>query len=399
MKTRIKGGTLIDGTGRAPVPNASVLIDGDRIVAVEDGEDRSPSQDVDTTIDASGRWVLPGLINMHDHLMMRDLIGHPMLRMAKGEAKLALNCTRNALTALRRGWTTIRDMTASHGLALAFRDLIAEGELPGPRVISCGAAIAVTGGHAWLYCVEADGVDGVRRAAREQLKAGADFIKVMASHDPVYVPGPQKTQPEMTLDEIRAAFDEAKVRGKRTACHAMGTIALDRVLDAGVDIISHGYYLDREQAARMREQGVRLDPTLSSYGRHTMGPKLNRGEAWARAHRMLLEPLETAFRNALEAGVTIVQGTDTAGQYADDVEMMRAFGMDPMATLLACTRNAAEALDLLQDIGTIEAGKMADIVILENDPLADAQNLRKVHTVIQAGKAMTPDDIRLESPV
>jgi len=396
MKLLIRGGTLIDCTGSPARPNAGIAVEDGRIAAIDDaGEARR----YECEIDAAGMWVMPGLINMHDHLAMRDLLGPPIERMAKGPAKLGLNCTRNALTALRRGWTTIRDMTAPDGWSLAYRDLIAQGDLPGPRVVACGAAIAVTGGHASIYCVEADGADGVRKAARQQLKAGADFIKVMASHDPVYVPGDQKTQPEMTQEEISAAFEEAKVRGKRTACHAMGTVALDRVLNAGVNVISHGYYLNKEQAARMKEDGVFLDPTLSSYGRHTMGPKLNRGKAWGEAHRMLLPALESSFLNALEAGVTIVQSTDTAGQYADDVEMMRNFGMGAMDTLLACTRNAARALDLEEKIGTIEPGKVADIVVLAKDPLADAQNLKAVEWVIQAGNAMRPADITLHSPV
>jgi imidazolonepropionase-like amidohydrolase len=398
MKILIKSGTVIDCTGASPARRDVIVHDG-KISAIESEQTRSPAEKYDQTIDASGKWVMPGLINMHDHLMMRDLIGHPVLRMAKGPAKLALNCVRNALTALRRGWTTIRDMTAPDGWALAYRDLIAQGDMPGPRVISCGASIAVTGGHASIYCIEADGVDEVRKAARQQLKAGADFIKVMASHDPIYIRGPEKTQPEMTLDEIRAAFEEAKVRGKRTACHAMGTVALDRVLTAGVDVISHGYYLSKEQAARMKEQGVFLDPTLSAYGRHTMGPKLNRGEAWAAAHRMLLEPLESSFKNALAAGVTMVTGTDTAGQYSDDVEMMRDFGMDAMASLLACTKNAALAVDLQDKIGTIEVDKIADILILNSDPLANAQNLKEVEWVIQAGSPIRPAEITLNSPV
>jgi imidazolonepropionase-like amidohydrolase len=288
-------------------------------------------------------------------------------------------------------------MGAADGLSLAFRDLIREGELPGPRVVACGSPISVTGGHAAVICVEADGPDACRRAARQQLKNGADFVKVMASHDPVDLPGPQKTQPELTLDEIRAAFDEAKARGKRTACHVMGTVAIDRVLDAGVDVISHGYYLSPEQASRMKEQGVFLDPTLSSYGRHTMSPRMKRGEEWARLHRMLLGPLESAFKNALKAGVTIVTGTDTAGQYTDDVEMMRGFGMSPMDSLLACTRNGATALGLENQIGTVEPGKVADLVVLDADPLKDPHALAKVHLVVQGGHVMRPGDITLRA--
>src|SRR5690606_7616035 len=132
--TLIKGGTLIDCTGASPRANSAILIEDERITSL----DAPLNTAADKTIDASGMWIMPGLINMHDHLAMRDLVGHPMERLSKGSAKIAVNCVRNALTALQRGWTTVRDMTAPDGMALAFRDLIAQGDIPGPRVVSCG---------------------------------------------------------------------------------------------------------------------------------------------------------------------------------------------------------------------------------------------------------------------
>jgi imidazolonepropionase-like amidohydrolase len=130
-----------------------------------------------------------------------------------------------------------------------------------------------------------------------------------------------------------------------------------------------------------------------------MSPKLQRGAEWARIHMWLLEPMEAAFRAAVRAGVKIVTGTDTAGQYPEDVAMMREFGLDPMESLLACTRNAAEALGLDGEIGTVEAGKVADLVLLDGDPLADAEALGRIHLVVQRGVAWRPDDITLRSPV
>lgn len=395
MSIYISGGTLIDCTGAAPRANTGILIEGDRIAAIDCAEAPAGA----TVIDATGLTIMPGLINMHDHLAMRDLIGFPLGATSGKQTRFVVNSVRNAQTALQRGWTTVRDMTGPGTLPLEMRELIKAGELPGPRVISCGAAISVTGGHAHVFCVEADGVDGVRKAAREQLKLGADFIKVMASHDPVFVGTDQCTQPEMREEEIRAAFEEAQVRGKKTACHVMGTIAIDRVLNAGVNVISHGYYLNKEQAQRMAEECVFLDPTLSSYGIHTLSPKLNRGQKWVDEHKVLLEPMESAFRNAVEAGVRIVEGTDTAGQYLDDLRMMREFGLDSMETLRACTANAADALGLGHQIGTIETGKFADIVLVEGDPLAEVDALGRVSWVIQMGKAMRPAEITQRSPV
>jgi len=171
------------------------------------------------------------------------------------------------------------------------------------------------------------------------------------------------------------------------------------VLDAGVDVISHGFYLNDEHAARMVEQNVYYDPTLSSYGRQTSNPKLQRGEEWARRHQALIGPMEASFRAAIKAGVKIVTGTDSAGRYAEDVEMMRLFGLSAIDSLLACTRNGAEALGLGRDIGTLEAGKIADMVILQADPLADPYNLEKVDRVVQAGRVLRPSEITLEAVV
>jgi imidazolonepropionase-like amidohydrolase len=175
----------------------------------------------------------------------------------------------------------------------------------------------------------------------------------------------------------------------------MGTTAIERVLDAGVDVISHGYYLNDELAHRMVEQGVYLDPTLSSYGRQTINPELKRGFAWTELHMPLIAAMENGFRSAVKAGVKVVTGTDSAGRYSEDVAMMREFGLGAAESLFACTRHAADALALGHLIGTIEVGKAADIVVIDGDPLADAYDLDKVSLVIQAGRAMRPEEITI----
>ncbi|MDP6564934.1 MAG: amidohydrolase family protein [Alphaproteobacteria bacterium] len=376
----------------------AVGLEDDLIIAV-DGTGQFGSEWTDEsvrTIDAKGMTVMPGLINMHDHLAMRDLIGNPIWEVEAGIVKLTLNGIRNALTALRRGWTTVRDLGAPDGIALKLRDLIAEGQMPGPRVIACGSPICVTGGHGWPVCAEVDGPDNVRRVAREQFKQGADYIKVMASGDPHHMPGEEQTIPEMTLAEIRAAFEEAELRGKHTACHAMGTTALANVLEAGVDVVSHGFYLNAELAERMARQGAYLDPTLSSYGIQTINPKRNRGEQWIEDHQVLLEPMKESFAAALAADVKIVVGTDTGGFFSEDLALMREFGMAPMDSLVAATKNCADAMKVGDRLGTIEQGKIADIVILGSDPLEDPHHIEDVVLVIKQGVAMRPDEINLD---
>lgn len=401
MKSVIRCGTLFDATDAGPRRNMAVVVSDGRIAEVIKGDElaRRPDLGDAEVVDASTHWVMPGLINVHEHLVFRDLIGNPIGTMAASQPQLTLNAVRNALTALRRGWTTVRDMGAAHGISFAFQDYIGKGLLPGPRVLACGSPICVTGGHANPVCIQADGPYEVRKAVRSQLFAGADFIKVMASHDPIVIDGPEKTRPEMAADEVRAAFDEAKAHGKRTACHVMGTVAIGRVLDAGVDVISHGFYLNDDLAQRMVEQGVYLDPTLSSYGRQTVNPQLQRGAKWTEDHLPLIPAMESAFRAAVRAGVKIVTGTDSAGRYAEDVAMMRELGLGAEESLFACTRNAAAALGLSQEVGTIEVGKVADLVVLDGDPLADPYKLEAVKLVIQAGRAMTPESITLHSLV
>jgi imidazolonepropionase-like amidohydrolase len=401
VATVLKGGTLIDGNGGRPVQQSVVVIDGERIHSLGTaGEFASSTLARDAkVIDVSGKWVMPGLINMHDHLFFREVIGPTRLTRQKGPFTMTFYSLRNALVALRRGWTTIREMGTIGGISLEVRDLVERGEIAGPRIIACGSPICVTGGHAHGMSIEADGPDACRRAAREQLKAGADFVKVTASHDPTPMPGFEQTRAEMNLEEIRAVFDEGHAWGKKAACHVMGTIAIKNVLDAGADIIDHGIYLNDALSERMVKAGTIFSPTLSAYCRQTMNPKFNRGEAWAKAHSVLVEPHLKSIKAAVKAGVKIVNGTDSTGYYAEEVEMLRDAGMDAMATLMACTRNAAEALAMEDSIGTVTKGKLADIVVLDGDPLADPYALDKVHLVVKSGRIYRPDDVTLFGPV
>lgn len=397
MRTFIRGGTLIDGTGGPPVDGMIVAIEGARFRAVgreADFDSLLKSED-SHIIDARGRWILPGLINMHEHLFFREVVGPTQRTMAKGAVALTFYSLRNALVGLRRGWTTVRDMATIGGISLQLRDFIDRGEMLGPRIVACGSPVCVTGGHAFELCVEADGADACRRAAREQLKAGADFVKVMASHDPFRMPGPEQTRPEMTIEEIRAVFEEGHRWGKKAACHVMGTVAIANVLDAGADIIDHGIYLNDALAERMARQSTYYTPTLSGYCRQTMNPRFQRGEESARMHSLLIEPAMEGFRAAVRAGVKVVTGTDSSGVYAEEVALMREGGMGPMDTLLACTRTAAEALGMADRIGIVAEGKLADLVVLDGDPLADPYALERVHLVVKEGVVYRPEEIDL----
>jgi imidazolonepropionase-like amidohydrolase len=219
----------------------------------------------------------------------------------------------------------------------------------------------------------------------------------MASHDPYPMPGSEQTRPEMAPAEIEAAFAEARRWGKLTACHAMGKTAIRNVLDADVDILHHGTYLDEELAARMAEQGTYFCPTASAYQRQTMNPLFARGEKWAQDHRVLVEPHSESLRIAVAAGVRIVNGTDSTGWYSEDVALLRKAGMSPMESLLACTRRPAEALGLGRIAGTVEVGKRADLIVVTADPLADPYALHSVVFVMKRGILHRPETLRLDT--
>jgi imidazolonepropionase-like amidohydrolase len=390
------GGTLIDGIGNKPMPNTVLAFEGRLITYLGREDEFDPkAKEEETIIDVNGKTVMPGLINMHDHLLFKYASGPPMEHLKKHPTYLTIFAVKNILENMRHGITTIREMASIHGISLALRDSINEGELIGPRILTCNQPICATGGHAAELCIEADGANNVRRAARSQLKLGADFIKVMASHDPYPMPGHEQTRPELTADEIRAAFEEAHNWGKKTACHAMGKNALMNCIEAGVDIVDHGAYLDNLTAKLMAERHIYFTPTLSAYTKQTISPRFGRGEKWAEEHRMLVNPIREAFRVALEEDVKIVCGTDSTGRYAEEVELMREGGMGAMESLQACTRIPAEALGLAEVLGTIEVGKLADVVVIDGDPLEDPYTLEKMELVIKEGKIYRPEDIRL----
>jgi imidazolonepropionase-like amidohydrolase len=396
----IRGGSLIDGTGADVRTNTQVTIADGRISSIDDDASIAPSDDFDDVIDAAGKFILPGLFNMHEHLAYRELVGPTFSTISRDAAGATVVGVRNAMNALSRGWTTVVDMGAPYGVALALRDAIGRGEVKGPRVLAVGNPICVTGGHisqAQGIGIEADGVVACQNAARRNLKQGADLLKAMASHDPYCMPGgAEQTRAEMTAEEIGSIFDEARRWGKPTSAHVMGTQAIHNVLDAGIDIVHHGVYLNEDHARRMSENGTFFCPTLSAYDRQTMHPAFGRGSGWAREHMSLVEPHQQSIHIAIEHGIKIVVGTDSTGSYAEEVDLLRGAGMNAMDTILASTRYCAEALGIDDEVGTISAGKAADIVIVDGDPVDDPYALQRVWKVIRDGRVYSPAELEFE---
>ena len=386
MATYLTNGNVLDCTGAGKIINhGCVGFDQGVIIYVGDGRD-VVSKAGDLIIDVSGKTVMPGLINMHEHLAFGYMPGPPAENMKITQTRMAIHGAKLCQKRLASGITTIRDMGCPNYLGLEMREAVALGEVRGPRIISCGKPISATGGHFSILAVVADGVDEVRKSTRELLAKGVDFIKVMASHDPWPMPGKEQTRPEMSFEEISTAYYTAHQWGKKTACHVLGSQAIKTVIEAGADVIDHGAYMTDELAELAASRGVIYVPTLSSYTRQTMNPDLRRGKAWADKHACLVEPFFDAFRTALKAGVKMVVGTDSVGKYPQEVELFRELGMSSEDSILCCTKNPSEALGLDMKIGTLEVGKLADIAVYDGNPINDPWVLDQAYIVYKEGE-------------
>ena len=397
MATVLKNGILIDGLGRDPVSNGFVVIEGDKIEAVgpltefDPAAFKGPDHEV---IDVGGKVIMPGLINCHEHLSDRWGKGAYQERAVQPITWKLLRSVRNALLALQEGATTVRDLASNESISLMMRKGVAEGMIVGPRIVTCGQPIAMTGGHGWELCIEADGPDEVRKAARKLLKAGVDIIKLMASGGYVEQSKDQPWSPQLSEEEMRAAFEEAEKAGKKTTVHAHPPAAIKAAIAAGVDCIEHAALLDKETAELMAREGTYLVPTLGeSWEIAYRGEELGR-PAWL--IEVCKKHLESGLKTcelAVQAGVKMAVGTDVAGSMAQEMALMQQGGLSAMEVLVAATGNGAELCDLLDVTGTLEAGKSADVIVVDGNPLKSMQDVSKVELVFKEGKMYRPADL------
>jgi imidazolonepropionase-like amidohydrolase len=407
--TVIHAGTLIDGKSATPRHNQVIVIRGNRIESVLDAADYTPQrwQKAATGIDLSRWTVLPGLIDAHTHIFLQGEDpaegGYDVQLLKHGFAFRAARATASARSALLRGFTTIRDVeTEGAGYGdVGIKQAIEAGYVPGPRMFVVTRAISTTGGYNLEgYAPEievpkgAQIVDGpveARKAAREQLDHGADWIKVYMTHRSwVDAKGNLVSQPTLTLEEIKAIVDEAHGWGKKVACHAYGGIGLHRALDGGCDSIEHGLDLDDAAIAQMVKQGTWLCPTVSVYYDHTSPPETP-ARRRDRARIALHGP---SLRKAYKAGVKIAFGSDVGGfswkdPIAREFSRMVEFGMSPMDAILAATSKAAEMLGASGQIGVIAPGAYADVIAVEGDPLKNIGELELVGFVMKDGRVYT----------
>ena len=385
----LRNATLIDGTGAPPRADSDLLIENGRLTAVGRVEHPPAGGEVR---DLGGRSVLPGLIDCHVHLTT-DGNADDVAKMAELPAPdLAWIASENARRTLHAGVTTVRDLGARDSINIRLREAINAGRLPGPRMRAVGAIVCITGGHGWFVGRQADGPDEVRKAVREQLRAGADAIKFTATGG-VMTPGVDPRSPSFTREELRAGIEEAHNAFRRTAAHAQGTAGIKNAVAAGIDSIEHGIFLDDEVIETMRRQGTFFVPTLAApfnISRHGLAAGIP-AYAVEKSDRVR-EAHNASFKEALRAGVRIAMGTDAGtpfnrhGENAQELALMVECGMTPLDAITASTKNAAELLDFAGETGTLEAGCSADLIIINADPLADITRLQyEVAAVMKAG--------------
>ena len=401
--TVIHAGTLIDGKSDQPRRDQVIIVRGNRIESVSDSATAKMPVGA-AVIDLSKASVLPGLIDSHTHIFLQGEApaqgGYDANILTAPLALRAARATVSARRALEQGFTTLRDVeTEGAGYGdVGIKQAIEAGYIPGPRLLVATRAISTTGGYPLEgYAPELDMpkgaqiVDGpveARKAAREQLDHGADWIKVYMTHRSwVGKNGELVSQPTLTVEELRAIVDETHGWGKKVACHAYGGIGLHRALDGGCDSIEHGLDLDDAAIAQMLKQGTWYVPTLSVYYTDWGPPDSEAGQR----DRLRAAVHEPSFRKALKAGVKIVFGTDMGGipwtePIAQEFSRMVEFGMQPMDAILSATSRAAVMLDMEGKIGVLAPGAFADIVAVDTDPLRDVKVLEKVDFVMKDGK-------------
>ena len=394
MRRILSNARILDGTGQV-LPDRFIVVEGGSISDIRPMSDFPDIPDGEV-VDVAGRTVMPGMIDCHVHLSI-DGDADPIAQVVSDTAAMSvLRMARNAERTLAAGVTTVRDLGAKDHIDISFRRALDEGlATAAPRLILSGQPVTMTGGHCWQFGRQADGADDVRRAAREQIRAGADCVKLMATGG-ILTQGNEIGAAQLEEAEMRAAIEEADKAGKLTAVHAHGASGIKNGIRAGVQSVEHAYFLDDEGIDLMLKRDVWLVPTAAAVD------LVVRNGVDSGIQPDVVEKAEAAIESqrascarALRSGVRVAMGTDVGtpwnrhGENAQELVALVSLGMSPMDAIQATTIRGAELLGLSDRLGTVEAGKTADILVVDGDPLEDISILcapERIATVFQDGE-------------
>lgn len=395
----IHAGYVLAKPGEGYLTRQTILVEDGRIVSITAGYSKPRDY---TVINLRDAYLLPGLIDSHVHITGENGPDGRIKEFENSDVDTAFDGAAFALVTLKAGFTTVQDVGAPNDSIFGLRDAIARGAVAGPRLRASGGSVAVTGGHGDINGYSArvmaaftganicNGADDCRRAVRQQIKEGADLIKITATGG-VLSNTSAGLEQQFTDEELVAIVDAAHSMGRKVTAHAHGKSGVDAALRAGVDSIEHGTYLDAESIALFRDNGATLVPTVlagatvTGWTNEPWLPAASRAKA-AEVGPLMLEML----RRAHEGGVNVAFGTDTGvsrhGDNAQEFALMVEAGFTPEEAIRSATVVAAEHLEMSDDIGTLETGKYADIIAVTTDPLKDIRALEKVAFVMKGGE-------------
>jgi imidazolonepropionase-like amidohydrolase len=385
----LTGALLFDGTDEAPSKHQTVVWEGERITWV--GPDGAADLAGAEVSEARGDAVLPGLIDGHVHLVLDGTI-EGIDGVASEPTNVVLDrALRGARTLLGAGITTARDQGSTHSLAIEVARRQRAGSITGARILAAGRGLTPTGGHGWMIGVQADGPDQVRAAVAEEIRRGADVIKLFPTGG-VLGSGAHGFDVVMSVEELEAAVDEAHRNGKLIGAHVHGQTGIDMCLDAGVDTIEHATGIRRDQARRARDQGVALVPTLVGIDAMMSSGATLPDDLLARVRQVMTLAMD-GIAGAIGEGAIVLTGTDAGtpfnppGGLVREMEILAGLGLGTLGVIAAATSQAADVFRL-GDLGRIRPGAVADMIVVPGNPMEDLRTLASPRLVLQAGSVV-----------